>query len=254
MSEGTATYDHGTVSVEHVLPQTPPAGSEWTRQFDGEATRRAYLHKLGNLVLLSRSRNSKARNLPFAEKKAKYFSADGGGSPFVLTSGVLKEPEWTPDVVERRQADLLSALARHWRLDLARWRDGAGNTDDDQALDTSVLAYLARSGPRTQGLFEKLNARLLASGDVERHDQQSRISYDRTDGGRVADVKVQPATSTVVALLNVDPSSVDLRDGFTRDVRGIGRHGAGGLELRLRSDEDLAAAEPLIVTSYTNAA
>ena len=145
LSEGTATYDHGTVSVEHVLPQTPPAGSEWTRQFDGEATRRAYLHKLGNLVLLSRSRNSKARNLPFAEKKAKYFSADGGGSPFVLTSGVLKEPDWTPDVVERRQADLLSALARHWRLDLARWRDGAGNTDDDQALDTSVLAYLARS-------------------------------------------------------------------------------------------------------------
>ena len=35
LSEGTATYDHGTVSVEHVLPQTPPAGSEWTRQFDG---------------------------------------------------------------------------------------------------------------------------------------------------------------------------------------------------------------------------
>ena len=252
LSEGTATYDHGTVSVEHVLPQTPPPGSEWTRQFPDEATRRAYLHKLGNLALLSRSRNSKARNLPFDEKKAKYFSADGGGSPFVLTSGVLKEPEWTPDVVERRQADLLSALARHWGLDLARWRDGAGNTDGDDALDTSVLGYLARSGPRTQALFEKLDARLQAFDGVARTDQKTRISYDLGER-RVADVKVQPANSTVVAFLHVDPGTVTLREGFTRDMGVKGRHGSGQLEVRLRSDDDLAAAEPLLLASFHNA-
>ncbi len=68
----------------------------------------------------------------------------------------------------------------------------------------------------------------------------------------MASVKVQPTTSTVVVFLPLDPDTVDLRDGFTRDMRGIGKHGAGSLEVRIRSGEDLRASESLLHRAYTS--
>ena len=44
-----------------------------------------------------------------------YF-ARGGISPFVLTTQVLGQTTWTPDFVALRQAELLSKLEEHWRL------------------------------------------------------------------------------------------------------------------------------------------
>lgn len=39
-----------------------------------------------------------------------------------------------------------------------------------------------------------------------------------------------------------DVSEVDLVSDFTRDVTGIGHHGTGSLEVRLRSEKDLERA------------
>lgn len=57
----------------------------------------------------------------------------------------------------------------------------------------------------------------------------------------------------VVLYLAVNPSEVDLVPGFTRDVTGIGHHGTGSLELRLRSEKDLGRAGNLFQLSYAAA-
>ncbi|MFE0859895.1 DUF262 domain-containing protein [Streptomyces rochei] len=109
------TYDHPLITVEHVLPQSPSADSEWVDMFDDEQRAR-WTHRLGNLVLLNRAKNSAAQNYDFAAKKAKYFTGRGGVVPFALTSQVLQHAEWTPEVLKARQAELLNALAEEWRL------------------------------------------------------------------------------------------------------------------------------------------
>lgn len=103
-----------TITVEHVLPQTPPADSQWLVWWPDEAVRTSWLHRLGNLLLLSRRKNSQAQNFEFDVKKAKYFSAKGGVSSFPLTTQVLQETEWTLAVVERRQVALLALLEATW--------------------------------------------------------------------------------------------------------------------------------------------
>lgn len=115
LSDGTASYTIPVISVEHVLPQRPPANSEWARWFPGEAQRR-FVHRLGNLVLLSRQKNQTANNYDFARKKKIYFSNQQGVSPFVLTSQVLHTREWTQDIVQKRQHDLVERLTRYWNL------------------------------------------------------------------------------------------------------------------------------------------
>ncbi len=115
LSGGGAQYEYKVVTVEHVLPQSPPAGSDWTAWFPSQDARDRWTHRIGNLALLTRKKNSSASNYDFNRKKQAYFAV-GGVSPFVLTTQVLHSQEWTQSLVEERQVDLLLLLQEHWRL------------------------------------------------------------------------------------------------------------------------------------------
>jgi len=115
LSEGGASYDYPIITVEHVLPQSPSEGSKWLEWWPEEETRFEYVHRLGNLALLSRRKNSQAQNFEFERKKSEYFR-HGGVSPYALTTQVLNEKEWTPQVVEIRQKLLVDTLKNVWRL------------------------------------------------------------------------------------------------------------------------------------------
>ena len=104
------------VSLEHVLPQTPPDGSDWIKWFPDEDERDGWTHRLANLVPLDRNKNSSASNYDFAKKKDAYFKGKGKASPFVLTQEVRAENEWTPTLLAERQKRLVGVLAEHWNL------------------------------------------------------------------------------------------------------------------------------------------
>jgi hypothetical protein len=104
------------VSLEHVLPQTPPDGSDWIKWFPDEDERDGWTHRLANLVPLDRNKNSSASNYDFAKKKDAYFRGKGKASPFVLTQEVRSEIEWTPTLLAERQKRLVGVLKDHWNL------------------------------------------------------------------------------------------------------------------------------------------
>ena len=116
LSDGAATYDFDAVSVEHVLPQRPASESQWKKTFATREIHAHYVHRLGNLVLLSRGKNSQAENYDFEQKKLKYFCTEGGISSFRLTTQVIRHKEWTPEVIEQRQLELIGHLKKLWRL------------------------------------------------------------------------------------------------------------------------------------------
>ena len=115
LGDGSAKYDVNTITVEHVLPQNPREKSEWLKNFP-TLRERDCTHRLGNLVLLPRRKNSEASNWDFDEKKKRYFMSKKGVSTFALTSQVLKETVWTPEVVARRQKESLETLKKVWTL------------------------------------------------------------------------------------------------------------------------------------------
>lgn len=121
LSDGAATYQDGVITVEHVMPQNPKVGSPWLSMFDNEDERYGWTHCLGNLVLLTRVKNSQASNWDFERKKSEYFSSKAGVSSFRLTSMVLKEKNWDFETLERRHTELLSKLANVWNLDFDAW-------------------------------------------------------------------------------------------------------------------------------------
>ncbi|WP_336966653.1 DUF262 domain-containing HNH endonuclease family protein [Sphingobium aquiterrae] len=115
LSGGGATYDYPSVTVEHVLPQTPVAGSLWLDWFPDDDVRKGWTHRLGNLALLTRKKNSSASNYELARKKEAYFT-NGGVSPFPLTTQILGHDVWNSEILEKRHKLLLDLFVKHWRL------------------------------------------------------------------------------------------------------------------------------------------
>lgn len=116
VSDGAAKYDSKVLTIEHVLPQTITPGSKWEANWPDAAERDQWLHKIGNILPLSKRKNSQAQNYEFDVKKEKYFKGKSGTASYALTSQVLSYSEWTPAVVKKRQENLIEVYKRNWDL------------------------------------------------------------------------------------------------------------------------------------------
>ena len=116
LSDGGASYNPKILTIEHVLPQTVVDSSYWSQKWEKEDDRKFWLHRIANLVPLTRRKNSEAQNYDFDIKKSKYFYSTKGISSYVLTSQVLATQDWTLDVVKVRQATLIDVFKDKWEL------------------------------------------------------------------------------------------------------------------------------------------
>lgn len=109
--------------------------------------------------------------------------------------------------------------------------------------------YLAQADSELADRFEALKAFILALGDdVQASQLKYYVAFKRIKN--FACVEVHPQPRTLLVYLKVDPNSVTLEKGFSRDVSDIGHFGTGDLELTLRNPEDLEKAKALILKSY----
>lgn len=147
LSSVGASYQHNVVSVEHVMPQQPAPNSQWQSWVPDAPTHQHWVHRLGNLTLLSRNKNSAASNYEFEKKKTVYFTK-GGVSSFALTTQVLQHSAWTEAVMQKRQDEMLKALDTHLRL------------QDRQSKADLAEAMLTELGSRgADALFELESAK-----------------------------------------------------------------------------------------------
>jgi len=127
VSDGGATYNSDIFTIEHVLPQNPATDSEWCKIWPDIRVRQEWLNRIANLVPLTRQRNSAAQNYDFVLKKTKYFTTKSGTSSYQLTTQVINIDKWTPELVERRQEELLSVFKTKWDLEKDPARSGRDN-------------------------------------------------------------------------------------------------------------------------------
>lgn len=86
-------------SIEHVFPQNPADGSKWLDGTDRAKLPR-FVNQIGNLVLISKSRNSAASNSEFDNKKRWYLKPRVTDYPRSVQ--VLGYVDWTPEVIQQR--------------------------------------------------------------------------------------------------------------------------------------------------------
>ncbi|WP_211593280.1 DUF5655 domain-containing protein [Microbispora sp. H10836] len=143
-------------------------------------------------------------------------------------------------------------------LELVASRSGAGGSGDNSPSKTggkvpaqykTVTESLAQAPRPLADLYGQLEAFIEGLGDdVTKKVLKLYFAFRRIKN--FACVEVHPKSQAILVFVKVDPDSIELEEGFSRDVRNIGHFGTGDLELRIRTHNDLEKAFPLIQLSY----
>lgn len=113
----------------------------------------------------------------------------------------------------------------------------------------TVTEYYDQANDGLRDLFGALKDYLLAMGDdVQVKTLKFYFAFKRIKN--FACVEVHPWYERLVVYVKVNPDTIELKEGFTRDVRTVGHFGTGSLQIFIKSMEDLEAAKPLLLKSY----
>jgi predicted transport protein len=125
----------------------------------------------------------------------------------------------------------------------------AGQPGHKTTTEKTVEQLLKNSDPTLAARFEALREFTLSLGDdVQMKTLKFYFAFTRLKN--FACMEVHPKVGKVLVYLRLDPSTVQLVDGLTRDVRNVGHYGTGDLEVTVDSDEDVLFAKELIAMSY----
>ncbi len=113
----------------------------------------------------------------------------------------------------------------------------------------TVSDHLAQADSDQKDLFEALKDFLIALGDdVQMKTLKHYFAFKRIKNFAVVEIHTQ--TKQILVYVKVDPDSINLEKGFTRDMKNIWHFGSGDLEITISSDADLEKANDLFIKSY----
>jgi len=170
-----------------------------------------------------------------------------------------------------RPVDLVRAIALDGGL-IALEHLSPGRVDGDDAPAPRVVpgdpaADRHRNGGRSHAAYRTVSEDLASAPehlqeayaalagfveglgtDVTRRVRDTYIAYRRLRNFTC--VEVDRREGALLLYLRLDPDSVDIEDGFTRDVTHLGHFGTGYLEVRVPDRAALERALPLVRASY----
>jgi hypothetical protein len=111
------------VTVEHIFPVTPTVGDWPTFELLSSFEQEKLRNSLGNLLALSQSRNSKASNRPFANKKQDDNGVQGYFTGSYSEIAVAQFEDWTPQTVLKRGLVMIDFIESRWTVSLGTRAD-----------------------------------------------------------------------------------------------------------------------------------
>jgi predicted transport protein len=135
---------------------------------------------------------------------------------------------------------------------LAATTTGGGNSKPEASdpYASQRIGYRLTNAPQgIRDIYEALASFLVGLGDdVQVKELKYYFAFKCIKN--FACVEVFPQAKAVTAYLRLNPTTVDVEPGFTRDVRKIGHYGTGDLEVTMRTMDDFAKAQPLLQRAY----
>ncbi|AUG57265.1 DUF5655 domain-containing protein [Acetivibrio saccincola] len=113
----------------------------------------------------------------------------------------------------------------------------------------TVTENLQQADKELQDMYYSVRDFILNLGDdIQEKVLKYYIAFKKIRN--FACVEVYSKSKTILMHLNINPDEVELKEGFTKDVRNIGHYGTGNLEVRINSKDEFEKAKALIAKSY----
>ena len=106
---------------------------------------------------------------------------------------------------------------------------------------------LAAAQPKIAQIYENLHDYIMSLGDdISENRLKLYTAYKKLKN--VACVEVR--TKSILVYLRLNPSDVELCEGFCRDVTNIGHWGTGDVELTIKNEADFIKSKEYILKAY----
>lgn len=113
----------------------------------------------------------------------------------------------------------------------------------------TVTDSMEKAPPQLRALYEQLKAYLTAQGDdVVVKTTEYYIAFRRMRN--YVTVEFRSQANKLLVYVRVDPTTVELAPGFTRDMTNIRHFSTGDLEITLSEPDDFEKAKPLLDRAY----
>jgi len=241
-------------TIEHIMPQNEKLPEEWQMMLGKEwkKIQATWLHRLGNLTLTGY--NSTYSDRPFDEKK----TIPGGfnESSVRLNKFVREQSHWTPTEIEQRSQLLADRALEIWpALEV-----------DSVAIEQAKQAELRELAERrdvakvpmsvaARELFEKLRPRFREIDPaILALAEPKSVSYHAPGFF----LEVLPRKHKLLFLLPLDHSEIEDPHGLSEDATEwkflFYAKYEGGVLLRIKAEQDIDHAMPIIRQAYSLAA
>lgn len=115
----------------------------------------------------------------------------------------------------------------------------------------TISRQIEEASPALLDLYHAVADYLQAQGDdVQVKTTDFYVAFRRLKN--FACVELRNQIGKLLVYVRIDPDTVTIEPGFTRDVRGIGHFGTGDLEITIQSIADLDKAKSLFDAAYQN--
>ncbi|RCW52064.1 DUF262 domain-containing protein [Paenibacillus prosopidis] len=113
------SFNKNPDTIEHIYPHVA-SGDCWQSSFGDYSydQQRYLLHSLGNLLALSRSKNSSLKNSCFTDKKVQSDGNKGYFNGSYSEIEVAQNEDWGPEEIYKRGQKMLAFMSQRWNLNL----------------------------------------------------------------------------------------------------------------------------------------
>ena len=241
-------------TIEHIMPQNEKLSEDWQVMLGKEwkKIQATWLHRLGNLTLTGY--NSTYSDRSFKDKKT--ISGGFNESSVRLNKFVREQSQWTAAEIEKRGELLADRALEIWpalEVDSAAI-EKAKQEELRELAERRDVARVPMSAA-ARDLFEELRPRIHAiDNTILELAETKSVSYH----SQGFFLEVLPRKHKLLLLLPLDHSEIEDPHGLSEDATAwkflfYAKH-EGGVLLRIKEEQDIEHAMPIIRQAYSLAA
>lgn len=128
--------------------------------------------------------------------------------------------------------------------------DVVGDSDTKSNIQKTHLEKLASVSKDMKNLYHSICDFIESLGDdIVQNQLKLYLAYKKVQNM----VCIEIYSKQIILFLKLNPETVRLEKGFTRDMRSVGHYGTGDLQITIKNVEDFEKAKPLLERAYNEA-
>lgn len=125
--------------------------------------------------------------------------------------------------------------------------ENQGKSNGQNSVQKTFEQNYSLASKKFQDIYESIRDYILSLGDdITENQLKLYVAFKKVRNI----VCVEIYKSKIIMHVSISPDSIELQNGFTRDMTATGHYGTGNVQITIKNIEDFEKAKPIILQAY----